>query len=488
MTTINGLRSYRAGLGFGLIVASGVALAFALGWMAPAGRLASFLLMAGAVIVAVAILLGRIHLGLYLLVFLVPLEGVMRTGGVTLARVAGLVVFASWMLKHLSQKRSLRLLTRNAPAPLVSLVAIITVSILWAPDKPLASQGIITMIQLLGFFIVLVDTVRSWRQVRLVTILLLMGAAVGIVMALYQFYINATTIGFASPGVGLYRVGGGISGGVNKFATTTAATLPLAFYYIREKVSKTQSLLAIAYVIAAFVAVAASFSRQAYFVYILMFVLSMATSLPRISLPHRVVSVALFLVGVMIAWSILPTNAVIGRFQRSFEYSPETGWVTGRFYLWQAALQAFVDRPVLGVGFENAPYQIYARYRYMVPMGYEWLWAGPASVHSMYVKFLAELGIMGVLALIWVLWFLYHRVREARAALGLAKSQHPAHSWLLAAVRNSLLGYLLVGILATTEADKLLWLLIALIVVIHRLANEHHGSEIGEIETRSVRD
>ena len=66
--------------------------------------------------------------------------------------------------------------------------------------------------------------------------------------------------------------------------------------------------------------------------------------------------------------------------------------VDERLRLWRAARAAFLERPVVGVGYGEFPR--YADYRHNQP---------PKVAHQMYLSMAAELGVVGFLAFIWLL-------------------------------------------------------------------------------------
>lgn len=95
------------------------------------------------------------------------------------------------------------------------------------------------------------------------------------------------------------------------------------------------------------------------------------------------------LLGAGVAWFLNQNPYVLKRVERtgSSEHN-----VDERLRLWRAARAAFLERPVVGVGYGEFPR--YADYRHNQP---------PKVAHQMYLSMAAELGVVGFLAFIWLL-------------------------------------------------------------------------------------
>ncbi len=92
--------------------------------------------------------------------------------------------------------------------------------------------------------------------------------------------------------------------------------------------------------------------------------------------------------------------------------SPETLTEQPRFYIWKAAWNGFLERPILGWGLEQFPH-VYTKYyspetlnRFHDAIGEEWT----DRVHNMYLEWLVSSGIVGLLSLLALFGVLFYEL------------------------------------------------------------------------------
>lgn len=142
---------------------------------------------------------------------------------------------------------------------------------------------------------------------------------------------------------------------------------------------------------------------------------------------------------------------------RSVEEYDAAGLVAARLEVWRAGLGLMLAHPVTGVGvgaFETA---------FRSATG---VWK---AGHSAYIQIGAELGLAGLALFVYLLWRTHANARAAVRTLHRA-GERERHLWLAEGLELSLCGYVLAGAALSQAYSPLLYLLIALGVLLRRLA------------------
>ena len=183
------------------------------------------------------------------------------------------------------------------------------------------------------------------------------------------------------------------------------------------------------------------------------------SALRRVSLRGALAAVAGALVlGSALGWYFEQNPFVVQRWSQTAE--GEGPNVEERFALWEGALQAFSEHPVLGIGY--AQYPNYAEHQPELRA---------TVTHQTYLATAAELGATGFLALIWlllsVIWDSW-RVKE-REFVGVA---HACCGFVVAACTQ--------GLFNNVQQERSLWIVFAVIaaLMVH-LARRRAGQTRG---------
>jgi putative inorganic carbon (hco3(-)) transporter len=115
--------------------------------------------------------------------------------------------------------------------------------------------------------------------------------------------------------------------------------------------------------------------------------------------PKRILTASVFLLVMAIGWVVLPPQYKT-RYSSIFNSEVDAS-TQGRFNAWKAGVNMFMARPLTGVGVGNFPVA-YASGDYS-DRG-SWL-----NAHSLYVQFIAELGMVGVLTFVPLVFYLMRR-------------------------------------------------------------------------------
>jgi putative inorganic carbon (HCO3(-)) transporter len=171
---------------------------------------------------------------------------------------------------------------------------------------------------------------------------------------------------------------------------------------------------------------------------------------PRLWFPKRITirmvttaALGFALLGAGIGWFLNQHPYMLKRVERTGAGEQN---VDERLRLWRAARAAFVERPVLGIGYGEFPR--YADYQHHLP--------GKVA-HQMYLSMAAELGALGFLAFIWLLltglwdgWRIRTPIRGAIASCGF--------SCLVAASLH--------GFFANVEQFRTLWIALGIVAAV----------------------
>ena len=173
--------------------------------------------------------------------------------------------------------------------------------------------------------------------------------------------------------------------------------------------------------------------------------------------------VGALVLGLALGWYMGQDPYVMKRWSQTAEGQGPN--VEERFALWQGALQAFSEHPVLGIGY--AQYPNYAEHQPDLRA---------TVTHQTYLATAAELGAVGFLALVWlllsVIWDSW-RVKE-RAFVGVA---HACCGFVVAACTQ--------GLFNNVQQERSLWIMFAviaaLLVHIQRTQAERRGGVNGPL-------
>jgi len=141
-----------------------------------------------------------------------------------------------------------------------------------------------------------------------------------------------------------------------------------------------------------------------------------------------------------------------------------------RIYMWERAVEMYVDNPIVGVGAGNFPWRIY-EYQLKTPdfdpertraRGGRW-------AHSLYFTLIAELGTIGALLYVGMIWIMVRKLLRMIKA----KSDDPAAqpllddcSLLAKAMIVSLVGYLISGAFISVLFYPHFWYLAGFVIAL----------------------
>ncbi len=304
------------------------------------------------------------------------------------------------------------------------------------------------------FFIVLVSTIKTKKQVRnILTCFSLSGAAVGVIGLAYLFASNLTFDGrlraiFSSP---------------NHLAMYLAPALLIAFYLLftskklKARALHTIPLLAICSVIS--VALYFTFSYGAWMGVISGFMF-LFWFFAKHSFGRKERKILLFYYFIVLLFIIILVVSQLGSEKsQSFLYSTRSSFQS-RLTIWRVGLSVLKDHSLWGIGLGTFQ-EYYLDYRSYFKEPYlEWAVPQP---HNLFLAFWLQTGILGLIGFIWIITGFF------KMGLKLCRESDSLHLSLIAVM----ICILVHGLVDTTywknDLAVVFWVIVGLMVALSRL-------------------
>lgn len=176
-----------------------------------------------------------------------------------------------------------------------------------------------------------------------------------------------------------------------------------------------------------------------------------------------------FLLGVLL---VLP-GASKERFASAWHWRHDKD-AYSRILFWEAGLEMWTHRPLLGMGPDRFPYVLQQNYP-----SYRIGSSGARAAHSLYIQAIADLGLAGTLTLLaLVISFLRINARTRKVALASPLGGRRSFEYCLAAGLDlALVGYLTAGAFLSVLYYPHLWILLGLSVATHTVCLREYGPE-----------
>ena len=397
-----------------------------------------------AAVVLLVLTLYRPIWGLMALCVLIPVEGIaVSSRGITEIRLAGMGVFAAWVIHMLIYGKPLRVNQTFWAA--AGFVARAGISFLWANDLDFAAPRYGTLVQLLLMFLMTINIIESERDFRLVMGSLLLGAVGSTGLSIHLFVANV-----------FERARAFEAQNPNAYAIAVALAIIAGIYLAASLKNRWLKLLsALAAVYLSFPLLLAQ-SRSAW--------LGMAAALAVFLWHSKKRLRNMLIIAVAVAATVTGAFSLglvkVTLIQRTSEMVSLVRQDSRRSDIWRVAVNVFLDHPVAGVGFMQFP-RVYNRYRYTT-QGIKRDMVPTRDPHSIYFGVAAELGIIGLALLGMLFWKAWPRA-------GLPPGANPWISLvLLVFILTSSIGLAQMG-------EKSFWLVLALAVTAQSLPRDRMG-------------
>jgi O-antigen ligase len=310
------------------------------------------------------------YLALWSFIFTIPWEGVIRVSGVSIvSRVAGVIALGITLLAVVINGRLRRWHGFHFAAMLFIMCC--AVSIFLFSFSPKIPNKFFTYIQLFAVLWMMWELAPTRRSVHGLLLAYVMGAYVA----------SLSTIAMARTQAGLLRrfAVGGID--PNDLAMTLALALPMAWYLglvLRRPILR---WLCRAYVPIGLLVVGLTASRGGMIVAALALTVIPLTML-RLTPGRLIGAIAMVGLAAVLAVKYVPETAIARLATTTTEI--EDARFGGRFKLWQAGLEAYRDKPLMGYGTSAFVLAIYPK-----------LGMQSQVAHNSYISVLVEQGLVG---------------------------------------------------------------------------------------------
>ncbi len=452
--------------GQGVVVVGVLAAAGVLGALAANMGVATMLLPI--LLVGGIVLFVRPVVGLFAFAAMIPIEAALMIGGRSVAALVGMAVFGAWAAQKLLRREPLLPLVSSSVIGLTLMFfAFACLSLLWAFEPVGMNRRLILLLQLILLSMLVLDLASSWERVAWVAKVLVLTGTVAALLTLEQYFLG-----------GARRAGEGVVGGLNRTAMTLVTILPFAFYLVRAREAMSWRLLGLSYIGLSAVAVAATLSRMNFLLFPIVVAVHLALMTKTRGGRRQVLLLGAITTLVI---SFMPMDAVRLRVETIAPYltqtigsSEEAETYSPRGYLMRLGIEMFKDRPVIGSGFDNYQAQVHI-YQWRLP-GSPYGYISGRSPHSSHIAILVGLGLVGFL--LWIGIFSLAMLCSWRTwrALGPLPSQN---TFLVQALTIALALQVMYGFYSEVHRDKIVWLIVGLIVAVHRLATQRPASAVG---------
>lgn len=418
-----------------------------------------------------AIIFLKPEIGLYLMIAFIPLESISALAkSFTLIKLLGWVVLAGWALKvALTQKP---IIFPSVGRYLIGFVLWGLVSFFWAVDPKNVLSQLLTSIQLVGFYMMVINLVDSIEKVSRVFSALLVGSLIAsLVVSL--IYFSGMSVGAIFSGQVAW--GGRASiGDPNEFSSGLLLIIPFLFLSI---IFSTTNLSRFCFLGAAAIVMITFFlgmSRTA------IAALGMVMMAMVIKYRRRISRLIVFIPIVIFL---------------SLYFMPEQFWqrmLTGftlkdrgsrRFDIWLVGWEIIKNHPLLGVGRDNFRVA-FDDYRTMTTL-WEINCRSCFVPHNIYLEVVSELGILGgVLFLMVIISY----IKSGYKTIKFYEERDDRRGEMItASALLSFLGLLVVGSGIGILTVKYFWITMALIEVMSLLVSDTYFTPVGgDGGTRSV--
>jgi O-antigen ligase len=436
-----------------IVIVSGLFGALILGYLSGFFGLALILLIAGLLLALV--FLRNSFIGWLLFVGLIPFElGV--SGSTTILRLLGFYLLGLWVIKLVAEKRPILIIP--FAKWLVPFIIWAGLSYTWASEKNLIIQTWFTFLQMLALSLIIYNEIKTYKQLRWMFIVLFSSCLVVTLMG----YLGIGSLDQTE----LLRIG-------NRGVKDTASLIGIAllssmilFFLSKEKRYK---LLFVLMSLMCIYPLLATGERGA------LVAIGVGLIVVELAVKRKFSTIIYILIGIFAAYISFQivveygnlSNYVISRFNLN---SILISGASGRDYIWKVAFQLFLGHPILGVGLGNFPNSFWSYTHENIQLLRSLPFIFAVGPHNDLIGVATELGIVGFVLIISL------QISVAKRFFNSIKKITYSEIYILLVLLMGLsVYYFSVGMTSVLMDRKLYWLLLALVEVAIKLANERSG-------------
>ena len=389
-----------------------------------------------------------------------------------------------------------RIVITSAFPWIAAFLLIHLVSGILSVDAATAFDTVITfVVEGIGLYFLITNVVRT-REVIIAIVWVLL--AIGAFLGALSFYQDATGtydnvyLGFAQPseatvteddtGLGTiaqYRLAGNI-GEKNRYAQIMLMLVPLGLFMAIGERSRLRRLLALGAAGVTSLGVALTFSRGAAIGFVLLFgIMFLMGYLKWKHMLAVVLGVAIVLAAVPVYAERLTELVAVSESVGSTGIDEADGAIQSRVTEGLAALLAWADHPIVGVGPGQFP-QYYRQYADVVGIR---VLARDRESHNLYLGMAAELGLIGLTVFLIIVGLTLRDLARARSAI---RAKDPLMSDIATGFLLAILAYLTTGIFLHMSFIRYFWLMLGLAAATAVVAMAMARTSEGDVDAEPV--
>jgi probable O-glycosylation ligase (exosortase A-associated) len=314
------------------------------------------------------------------------------------------------------------------------LLFLCTMSAFGAISPGMTLKALIVMAKTLAVFFIIFSVVNTLPRLKN---LIWTYIALHLVLGVMAFGLFFTT-GQRNFG----DLGASFLGDENDSAMALLVMIPYAYFMLGQTRSKLWRMAMIVSMVISSAAVLYSFSRGAFLGYSAMMLYMCARS-------QRKVAGFFAIAALFIALVMLMPSEWYDRIESIQNYSSE-GSAQGRLDAWKGGVQMMLDSPIFGVGLGNFNRTYGTLYN---TINTRW-----TAAHSMYVQFIAELGVPGLIFIVTVILLTFRTLAKVRRACdGRDEPQYKTLQCITRGAECGFVAYLISTTFLNSMAHPHLW-------------------------------
>ncbi len=383
----------------------------------------------------------------------IPALRPLRLGILTVA-----ITLFSWVVHQAIKKDKLRWHT-SATWFLVFLL-VIAMGVLTAANNFRAYEVFEGMLVTFIMFLLVMNILRSTRQLHLVVWIMLLIHLYYAIYGIYNFvFVGNVYAGQVTSG----SVGSSFISDENDFAMALNAMIPFAFFLLMRERQKLRKFFLAGTLISLVLGVVSSQSRGG------VVGLAVVTLFCMLKSKQKMISMAI--VGALCLSVVLFAPSSYWSEVKSITRTDE-GTASSRINYWKAAVRMYIDHPLIGVGAGNGPVHMPEYVTGFADPRTQW----GRTFHGNFPLIIAELGSLGLLAYVAMLALSFKTLIKIQRQFG---ADHKSIEWSLAsAIMVGMIGWLTSATFLSVTFYPHLWTLHALTIVLYFSANPPLASKI----------
>jgi len=371
-----------------------------------------------------------------------------------------LVSFAAWAIRWFVSPDETISATRVDLA-LVLFISSLLVSMLFSTQLEAGGPLLVLTVKWLLFFLLMANIVRTRNHVILISVFVVLGAALSGFAAVWDFMHEGTPVTLRA----VFRAAG-LAGNPNELAIVMVTALPISIYMLGVVRSIPARLFFIALTLTLVGANLVTLARTGLIVMVII-LLTIAVIERRRKLGRFLILAFVLGLPLLIPRGFWFRFAATGLLKGEFSTLVRTGAM-------KAGLIMFTENPITGVGFGT----------YMGKSTQYGDIIFPLVAHNMFLQVLAESGLLGLGAMLFLVWSTFRAMKLAgRAAKEGSPLRYLARGYMLAYV-----SFLLCGLLTSIQMNQSFWFMPAASIFLLRAARAEASREASpsiEAETLS---